>query len=111
VSEKEEKQPGDPFSQMVQFYDDWTKNWAGAMSSTVSSKGFADAMASQMGSSLSAMGLMRRQMAEAMEQTLQQMSLPSRKEIVGLAERLTGIEMRLDDLEAKLDQALYLLKK
>lgn len=100
----------DPFSQMLQFYDDWTKTWAGAMSQMVSSKPVADAMAQQMETNLGAIGLMRRQMGEMMEQTLQQMNLPSRKEVLGLAERLTQIEMRLDDLEAKLDEALDLLK-
>jgi polyhydroxyalkanoate synthesis regulator phasin len=45
-----------------------------------------------------------------MEQYLQQMSLPTRKEVVSLAERLTKIEMRLDDLDAKLDEVLDHLK-
>ena len=30
--------------------------------------------------------------------------MPTRTDITGLAERLTHIEMRLDDLEAKLDE-------
>ena len=100
----------DPFARMLQFYDDWTKTWAGAMSQMVSSKPVADSMAQQMETGLSAMGLMRRQMGETMAQTLQQMNLPSRQEVLGLAERMTQIEMRLDDLEAKMDEALDLLK-
>jgi uncharacterized protein Yka (UPF0111/DUF47 family) len=110
MSEKDEKKQVDPFSQMIQFYDDWTKTWAGAASEVVSSKGFADSMAQQLESSLSAAQLMRRQMSEIMEQSLQQMSLPTRKEILSIAERLTHVEMRLDDIEAKLDEVLDLLK-
>jgi hypothetical protein len=110
MAEKEEKQPGDPFAQMVQFYDDWTKTWAGAASEMVSSKSFADSMAQQLESTLSTTHLMRRQMAEIMEQSLQQMSLPTRNQVVSLAERMTNIEMRLDDVEAKLDEMLDLLK-
>ena len=110
MAEKEEKQPGDPFAQMVQFYDDWTKTWAGAASEMVSSKSFADSMAQQLESTLSTTQLMRRQMAEIMEQSLQQMSLPTRKQVVSLAERMTNMEMRLDDVEAKLDEVLDLLK-
>jgi polyhydroxyalkanoate synthesis regulator phasin len=53
---------------------------------------------------------MRRQMSEIMEQSLQQMSLPTRKEVVSIAERMTNIEMRLDDMEAKLDEVLDLLR-
>ncbi|MGD2040204.1 MAG: poly(R)-hydroxyalkanoic acid synthase subunit PhaE [Anaerolineae bacterium] len=110
MAEKEEKQPGDPFAQMVQFYDDWTKTWAGAASEMVSSKSFADSMAQQLESTLSTTQLMRRQMAEIMEQSLQQMSLPTRKQVMSLAGRMTNIEMRLDDVEAKLDEVLDLLK-
>jgi hypothetical protein len=111
MSEKDETQQGDPFAQMVQFYDDWTKTWSGAASDMVSNKNFADSMAQQLESSLSAAQLMRRQMSEVMEQSLQQMNMPTRKEILSIAERMTHIEMRLDDMEAKLDEALDLLRK
>ncbi|MGD2207736.1 MAG: poly(R)-hydroxyalkanoic acid synthase subunit PhaE [Anaerolineae bacterium] len=111
-SEKDERQQeGDPFAQMVQFYDDWTKTWSGAAGEMVSSKNFADSMAQQLESTLSTTQLMRRQMGEIMEQTLQQMSLPSRKQVLSIAERLTNVEMRLDDMEAKLDEMMDLLRK
>ena len=110
MSEKDEKQQADPFGRMLQFYDDWTKTWAGAASEMVSSKPFADSMAQQLESTLSTTQLMRRQMSEIMEQSLQQMSLPTRKEVLSIAERLTHVEMRLDDVDAKLDEVLDLLK-
>lgn len=111
MAEKEENpQVSDPFAQMVQFYDDWTKTWAGAASQMTSSKTFADSMAQQLESTLSTTQLLRRQMSDIMEQSLQQMSLPTRKQVMSLAERLTGVEMRLDDMEAKLDEVLDLLK-
>jgi polyhydroxyalkanoate synthesis regulator phasin len=106
----EPSKPDDPFSRMLQFYDDWAKTWAGAMSQMVTSKPLADATAQQMEAGMTAMGLMRRQMADMMNQSLQQMNMPSRQEVLSLAERLTQIEMRLDDLEAKMDQALDLLQ-
>jgi len=108
MSEKDEQKAAapDPFAQMVQFYDDWTRAWAGAMSETVSSKGFADTMAQQMEGSMSAMRLWRQQMAEVMNQSLQHMNLPTLSDVSGLAERMTQIEMRLDDLEAKVDEVL-----
>jgi hypothetical protein len=111
MGEKDEKSQGDPFAQMVQFYDDWTKTWAGAASEMVSSKSFADSMAQQLESTLSVTQLLRRQMGEIMEQSLQQMSLPSRKQVMSISERMTSIEMRLDDMEAKLDEVLDSLKK
>ena len=35
---------------------------------------------------------------------LEQFSLPSRQQVTALAERFTNVEMRLDDLDAKLDR-------
>ncbi len=54
---------------------------------------------------------MRRQFTDLFEQYLQQMNLPTRKEIVNMAERLTRMEMAMDDLDAKLDKVLDHLEK
>ncbi len=101
----------DPSNMMIQFYDNWTKTWANAMSEAATSKSFAELMGQQMESSLDTMALIRRQVNDFMEQYLQQMSLPTRKEVLSLAERLTKIEMDLDDLDDKMDTALDLLKE
>jgi hypothetical protein len=39
-----------------------------------------------------------------MVQALQQLSMPSRADFVSLADRMTNVEMKLDDMDAKLDQ-------
>jgi hypothetical protein len=107
----ENEKPGyDPLAQMFQFYDAFAKSWSGVMSEAVASKSFAEGMGQQLESSLDAMTLMRRQMGDLMEQYLQQMSLPTRKEVINLAERLTNLEMAMDDMDAKLDEVLNLLK-
>lgn len=111
MSQAEPKKPaGDPFAPLIEFYDNWTKSWSGAMSEMVASKTFADSMSQQVESNLEALALVRRQVDGIMEQYLQQMNLPTRKEVIGLAERLTKIEMSLDDLDAKVDEMLDLLK-
>jgi hypothetical protein len=107
---KIEKTEIDPFAQMFQIYDTFAKSWSSVMSEAVSSKSFAESMGKQMESSLDTMTLMRRQMGDIMEQYLQQMSLPSRKEVISIAKRLTHLEMALDDLDAKMDEVLDLLK-
>jgi hypothetical protein len=107
----EENNAVDPFSQMFQFYDNFQKSWAGVVSETVSSKGFAESMGQQLESSLDTMTLFRRQFGDMMEQYLQQMSLPTRNEIISLGKRLAQLEMSLDDVDAKLDQVLDILKK
>ena len=70
---------------------------------------FAESMGQQMQGFLEATKLVRQQMKTAMEQSLQQMNVPSREQIVSLAERLTSVEMRVDDIEAKVDECLDLL--
>ena len=105
-----EKPEIDPFAQMFQFYDSFAKSWSNVMSEAVSSKSFAESMGKQMESSLDTMTLLRRQMGDLMEQYLQQMSLPTRKEVISIAKRLTHLEMTLDDLDAKMDEIVDLLK-
>jgi hypothetical protein len=46
-----------------------------------------------------------------MLQALQQLSMPSRADFVALAERVTNMEMRLDDMDAKLDRIEKLLAR
>jgi chromosome segregation ATPase len=112
MSDQESERPEpDPFEPVIKFYDAWAKSWADTLSETVSSKSFAESMGKQLESSLDAMALARRQVSELMEQYLRRMSLPTRKEVVSLAERLTNIEMRADDLDAKLDEVLDRLKE
>jgi hypothetical protein len=104
--ENPESKQTDPMSGMMQFYEQWTQAWANTMNETVSNPRFAETMAQQTEGSLEFWALVRRQVGEAMEQYLQQMSLPTQSEVVSLAERLTTIEMRMDDIDAKLDEVL-----
>jgi len=60
---------------------------------------------------LSASSPFREAVEKSMLQTLQQLSMPSRADFVSLAERITHIEMKLDDLDAGLDRIEKLLTK
>ena len=46
----------------------------------------------------------RKVIEAAMTQVLANLNMPTRDDVTRLAERLTNIEMRLDDLDAKLDE-------
>jgi hypothetical protein len=100
----------DPFKQWIHFWDNWTKAWAEPMSDAVASRGFAESMGQQLEGALEAAAMMRQQMGGIMQQVLQQMSLPTRQDVVRLAERLTHMEMRLDDVDSKTDEILDMLK-
>jgi len=111
MSEQKSGRPeSDPFAPLVQFTDKWVKTWSSVMSDVVASESFADAMGEQLEGMLEATKLVRQQMKVSVEQYLQQMNMPTRDQVAGLAERLTNIEMRLDDLDAKLDESLDYLK-
>ena len=49
MSEQEDSEntQADPFSGMMQFYDQWTKTWANSLSETVANPRFAETMAEQ----------------------------------------------------------------
>ena len=55
---------------------------------------------------LSSSAPFRKSMETAVNQSLAALNLASRDDITRLAGRLTNIEMRLDDMEAKLDESL-----
>jgi polyhydroxyalkanoic acid synthase PhaR subunit len=111
MSEEKPDKPGfDPFAPWVQFVDRWMQSWSGVMSETVANERFAASMGEQLEGMLEATKLVRQQMKVSMEQYLQQMNLPTRDQVVSLAERLTHVEMRLDDLDAKLDDTLDQIK-
>ena len=110
MSEENSKPEPDPVAGMLEFYDSWTKSWAKTMSDTVASERVAQTMAQQLEGSLEYWSLVKRQVGEVMEQYLQQMNLPTQRDVIGVAERLTSIEMRVDDIEAKVDEVLDRLK-
>lgn len=111
TEEEAKRQAVDPFGQMIEFYDTWTKSWTKAMTEVVANRSFAETLGEQVQTNLEALSVMRSQVDEAMQHYLEQINLPSRQEVVGLAERLTRIEMALDDVDAKLDDVLDRLKE
>ena len=81
------------------------------MSDAATSERFAEAMGKQMESNLASYAQAQKGFGGWMDNYLREMNLPTRDEMAGLAERLTSMEIKLDDLDAKLDQLLDLLKK
>lgn len=111
MSEEEPKKPEfDPFAPWKQAQETGMKSWAKMMSEAVASEDFAQTMGQYLDGYLQASAPMRHQIEAAMEKYLQQMNMPSRNEVASLGERLTHLEMRLDDLEAKVDEGLDRLK-
>ncbi len=95
--------PFDPFGAMQSFRDANLDAWSKAMLQLVSSDAYSQATGQALDAYLSTSAPFRRVLESTMTQVLTQFNMPTRSDVVSLAERLTNIEMRLDDLDAKLD--------
>jgi hypothetical protein len=109
----EAKQDGaksfDPFEPFRGMRDAYLDAMSKAMIEAVNSESYAQATGTMLDVYLTASAPFREAMEKSMLQAMQQLSLPSRQEVASLAERLTHVEMRLDDMDAKLDHVVSLL--
>lgn len=105
MSESQEKTSSayDPFEPFRAVRDAYLDAMAKAMVESVNSEAYAQATGSMLENYLSAVAPVREALDKSMLQALEKLSLPSRQEVAALAERFTNVEMRLDDMDAKLD--------
>ena len=78
------------------------------MIKSVNTEEYAKASGAMLDGCLTAMAPMREVLDKAMVVALENLSLPSRQQVVSLAERFTNLETRLDDMDAKLDRLIEL---
>jgi polyhydroxyalkanoic acid synthase PhaR subunit len=102
--------PFDPLAFWKQLQDIQLQGWAKIMSETVGSEEFAQTMGQSVNSYLETAAPIQQQVEQAMAHYLRQMNMPTHQEVISLAERLTQLELRVDDLDAKLDEVLDRLK-
>lgn len=95
--------PYDPMAAWRGMSDAALDQWSKAMIEAVNTEEYAKAMGQVLDTYLSASAPFQQAMERTMKAALAAWHLPSREDVTGLAERLTNIEMRLDDLDAKLD--------
>jgi hypothetical protein len=106
---QENHDPFNPFDPTGMFRDMRSAtldSWSKMMIQCVNTEGYARATGAMLDAWLSASTPFRKAVEAAMTGVLANMGLPLRTDVTGLGERLTHIEMRLDDLEAKLDEVL-----
>ena len=96
----------DPTGMLKTMRDQNMETWAKMMTQYVNSDAYAESTAKMLDAWLSQSGPFRKMVEKTMGQALANLSMPSKDDVTHLAERLTNIEMRLDDLDAKLDDAL-----
>jgi hypothetical protein len=96
----------DPTGMFKSMRDAGMENWSKMMAGLVHSDAYAQANGAMLDALLSSSAPFRKSLETVMAQALANLSMPSRDEVARLAERLTNVEMRLDDMDAKLDLLL-----
>lgn len=96
--------PFDPLESFRGMRDAYLDAMAKAMVEAVNTEGYAQASGAMLDNSLTISAPFREAMEKSMLQVLQQLSMPSRQDFAALADRFTNLEMRLDDMDAKLDR-------
>ena len=96
--------PFDPMEPFRGIRDAYMDVWAKTMVDMVNSEAYAQATGTMLDTYLTVSAPFREAVEKAMVKTLEQLAMPSRADITSLAERMTHIELRLDDLDAKLDE-------
>ena len=94
----------DPTGMLKSMRNENMDAFAKMMAQFVHTDAYADANGKMLDAWLSSSAPFRNLVESSMTQSLANLNMPSRDEITRLAERLTNIEMRLDDLDAKLDE-------
>ena len=98
----------DPFETFRKMRDTYLEGMSKVMIDAVNTEEYAQASGALLNNYLTLSAPFREAMDKAMIMALEQFSLPSRQQVVALAERFTNLEMRLDDLDAKLDRIVEL---
>jgi BMFP domain-containing protein YqiC len=96
--------PFDPTGMLKTMRDSSMDAWSKMMIQMVNTEAYAQATATMLDAWLSTSAPFRKAIETAMTQVLTNLNMPTRGDVISLADRLTNIEMRLDDLEAKLEE-------
>ena len=104
----ENNKPVDPFEPFRGIRDNYLDAMSKVMINTVNSEEYAEASGAMLKCALEMSAPFRQAFDKSMAVALQQLSLPSRQDVIALAQRFSNMEMRLDDIDAKLDRIVEL---
>jgi hypothetical protein len=96
--------PFDPTGMFKSMRDSNMESWSRMMVQLVNTDAYAQATARLLDTWLSTSGPFKKTVETVMTQVLTNLNMPTRADVIRLAERLTNIEVRLDDLEARLEE-------
>jgi len=106
MSEKNDSfDPFDPTGMLKSMRESSMDSWSKMMIQLVNTDAYSQATGKLLDTWLSTSAPFRKMLETIMTQVLTNLNLPLRDDVISLAERLTNIEIRLDDLEAKLEES------
>jgi hypothetical protein len=97
--------PFDPLEAWRGIRNEGMDAWAKAMVQAVNSEEYAKTSGAMLDAYLTASIPFTEMLKKAMAQALQQANMPTRADFISLAERLTQVEMQLDDLAAQVAES------
>jgi hypothetical protein len=101
----------DPLEPWREMRETYMKAWAKTMGEAVNTDEYAKSSGAILETYLSAAAPFRDAQKKVMVSALEQMNMPSRTDFISLAERMTNVELLLDDMDAKLSQIHQLATK
>jgi hypothetical protein len=103
--------PLDPFGTMRAMRDSTLEAWSKMMIDVVNSDVYAQATAQWLDTYLTASQPFQKLMETTTTRVLTEFNMPTRADVISLAERLTNIEMHLDDIDGRFDEIQTSLQK
>ncbi len=95
--------PLDPFGTLRTMRDASLDTWSKILIDVVNSDAYAQATARWLDTYLTVSKPFQQAIETSTTRVLTGLNMPTRDDVISIAERLTNIEMRLDDLDARLD--------
>jgi len=100
---KQQAVPSSPEA-LRQFMDESMEMWTKTLAEMMGGQEYGAQMGQVLAQNLAMQGSLRRAMEPYMEETLRTLNLPSRKQVLGIAEHLKALEQRLESVEDRLEE-------
>jgi hypothetical protein len=98
-------------TQWKQFLDQWLAAWSKVFEQSMGTEAFAQMMGKQLEAFLNAGGPVKKAVDQQVEAGLAGLGLPSRSQVVALAQQIIQLEEKVEGLEDRLDAILKQLRE
>jgi len=96
----------DLMAQWKQFLDQWIAAWSKVLEQAMGTENFAQAMGKQLEGFLNVSAPVKKAAEQQIESGLATMGLPSRTQVIGLAQQIAGLEDKIESVEDRIDAVL-----